>query len=641
KWREYRRKNPLGVERCRDSSSSPSSSSSNALSIRRPGPRVLRQSVRQLQQYYSDFLPDYFSQTERPPEEFCLSPDATTEESISVDLQQKRGLVKAINTAVDLIVAHFGTIGENSSVSPNVGHLILKYLCPAAVRDVLQDGLRAYVLDIIIGQRRNQPWSVVEASTQLGPSTRVLHNLFSKVSQYAELTNHSMRLNAFIFGLLNLRSLEFWFNHIYTHEDVIAAHYQPWGFLSLSQGACQPMLEELLLLLQPLSLLPFDLDLLFEPRQLQKGQEHLKRKEQLCSTRHGLDQSARSTFQLMRGEGAGLTLNAGRRSEAGGGESGERGVERVKGVGGEDGERERKRERSKQAGWWFQLMQSSQVYIDNSAHGSKFVKWEKRKKGGAEGRRQSHPPPREGVVEGAEANHESDERAETERTNSTSGRDRRAGNTGVFDQLGSVKGKASWMGEAAGWAGPPWRSQGPGRSGGRSGSGRRSGSRTGGGGGRRFSSDLRWGRLFGAGNTNRTEKPEQKSTKNQKSRLPSGWLSLDRSVLDLVVQSVGVGKRAEPHSGTSHSPDNQNTPNQTQQDQTEEMTPHSNTTRALCHHIATEPGHLSFHKGDVLQVAEGLVPIIYVTLNNEEYLMNHHPEMGMAKYVPLTVILCN
>jgi len=48
-----------------------------------------------------------------------------------------------------------------------VGHLILKYLCPA-VWDILSDGLKAYVLDMIIGQRRNIPWSVVEASTQLG-----------------------------------------------------------------------------------------------------------------------------------------------------------------------------------------------------------------------------------------------------------------------------------------------------------------------------------------------------------------------------------------------------------------------------------------------------------------------------------------
>ena len=55
----------------------------------------------------------------------------------------------------------------NSSVSPNVGHLVLKYLCPA-VRAVLEDGLKSFVLDVIIGQRKNTPWSVVEASTQLG-----------------------------------------------------------------------------------------------------------------------------------------------------------------------------------------------------------------------------------------------------------------------------------------------------------------------------------------------------------------------------------------------------------------------------------------------------------------------------------------
>lgn len=52
-------------------------------------------------------------------------------------------------------------------MSPNVGHLVLKYLCPA-IRDVLSDGLKAYVLDVIVGQRRNVPWSIVEASTQLG-----------------------------------------------------------------------------------------------------------------------------------------------------------------------------------------------------------------------------------------------------------------------------------------------------------------------------------------------------------------------------------------------------------------------------------------------------------------------------------------
>ncbi|XP_062874295.1 AP-4 complex accessory subunit RUSC2 isoform X2 [Trichomycterus rosablanca] len=682
KWREYRRKNPLGVEK-RDSSSPSSSSlsSSAPLTIGRRAERrnvfdfppsshalILSRLNGQSVRCYSDLLPDYFSHTERPPEEFCLSPDATTEESISIDLQQKRALVKAINTAVDLIVAHFGTSRDagvkaklgNSSVSPNVAHLILKYLCPA-VSEVLQDGLKAYTLDIIIGQRRNHQWSVVEASTQLGPSTRVLHSLYLKVSQYSELTNHSMRLNAFIFGLLNLRSLEFWFNHIYTHEDVIVAHYHPWGFLSLTQGACQPMFEELLLLLQPLSLLPFDLDLLFEPHQLQRGQEHLRCKEQLCSARQGLDQSARSTFQLMRGpaeaapirvkkaeskqEGAGLHgarlvlrregswprmdgAEATAHGERGYGSESEgfrldrgRSAERMNGVGGEDVERERRRERegvkdaerdrmrNKQAGWWFQLMQSSQVYIDNSVEGSKFVKWERRRRGGgAEGRRQNEPPRRVGVVEGAEAHHE--------RTENSGVRGGAAAE--ILTQSEPPKPKPSWMGSPPESVLSELRRTNETQPGGREPE-------------TQTTQNLRWGRLFGAGNVSKSERTEPKSSKNQKSRLPSGWLNLDRSVLDLVVR-----KRSEPHTPNTHTAEIQ--PSQTQETNTQTT---ASRVRALCHHIATEPAHLSFHKGDVLQVlskagpdwllcasghARGLVPIVYVTLNDEESIEPHAPQ---------------
>ncbi|XP_029365978.1 iporin isoform X2 [Echeneis naucrates] len=647
------------------------------------------------QQSYNDFLPDYFSLTEKPPEEFCLSPDASSSSSscsssqsqISVDLTQKRALVKAVNTAVDLIVAHFGTSRDpdvkaklgNSWVSPNVGHLILKYLCPA-LHEVLQDGLKAYVLDLIIGQRRCQPWSLVEASTQLGPSTRVLHSLFSKVSQYSELTSHSMRLNAFIFGLLNLKSLEFWFNHLYTHEDIIAAHYNPWGFLPLSQGACQPLFEELLLLLQPLSLLPFDLDLLFEPHLLQKGQEHLRRKEQLCSAGQSLDQSTRSTFQLMRGwsttvsemvrdssadvkkekvglrrEGTWPRMEVTKlRREGAGGKSGIRkddeagpvsrsavmevkfanlwkercmGEQRVKGVGqdsqeeGDDGhERDRRKKKDRdpadegrlrqdrQVGWWYQLMQSSQVYIDQSTEGSKFVKAEKRKKS-SERRHGQLPPTREGVVEGAESSQEGE------------GYRSRKPNSSSSDDSAGSRGKPSWMGsppesvlnqeketkplELTG-TGAQAAAQEESPSHGQS---------------------LRWGRLFGSsvGSPSRAEAPEQK-TKGQKTRPPSGWLGLDRSVLDLVAQTIGAGsgKKAEP-------PAAENTPPPTQPTDARQQS--SCEVRALCHHIATEPGQLSFNKGDVLRVlskadpdwllcslgsTQGLVPIIYVTLNSME-----------------------
>ncbi|XP_029960362.1 LOW QUALITY PROTEIN: iporin [Salarias fasciatus] len=707
KWREYRRRNPLGVERV---SAGPSSSGSGPLSgsveLRRGGgTRPARRNVfdfpptysahapgrlnasqsAKLQQTYSDFLPDYFSMMEKPPEEFCLSPDITTSSSscssssqsqVSVDLGQKRGLVKAVNRAVDLIVAHFGTSRDpdvkaklgNSWVSPNVGHLILKYLCPA-LRDVLQDGLKAYVLDLIIGQRRCQPWSLVEASTQLGPSTRVLHSLFSKVSQYSELTSHSMRLNAFIFGLLNLKSLEFWFGHLHTHEDIVAAHYSPWGFLPMSHGACQPLFEELLLLLQPLSLLPFDLDLLFEPHLLQRGQEHLRRKEQLCSAGQSVDQTSRSTFQLMRGwsttvremvererpplrregtwprmEGVGSRREVPGASSRRDGSTAEsmtdvfdsrgmtvevgfahtwkdRGAEgqRVKGVGqdsqgegDESQDRDRRKDRDRQAGWWYQLMQSSQIYIDQSNEGSKFVKAEKRKKS-SERRQGQAPPAREGVVEGAESSQEGDDRNGS--SSSSNG-----------DSAGS-RGRPSWMGsppesvlnqdkdtdpqEATG-AGAQEESPSQGQ-------------------------NLRWGRLFGSsvGSPVRAEAAEQKA-KVLKSRAPSGWLGLDRSVLDLVAHAIGAngGRKEEPPTAP---PQGQSTaPTQTTHPASVVQQPVQQSpceVQALCHHIATEPGQLSFNKGDILRVlskadpdwllcslgsTQGLVPIIYVTLNSME-----------------------
>ncbi|XP_024113744.1 iporin isoform X2 [Oryzias melastigma] len=560
----------------------------------------------------SDFLPEYFSLTEKPPEEFCLSPDASSssQSHLAVDLTQKRALVKAVNTAVDLIVAHFGTSRNpdvkaklgNSWVSPNVGHLILKYLCPA-LRDVLQDGLKAHVLDLIIGQRRCQPWSVVEASTQPGPSTRLLHSLFSRVSQFPELSNHTMRLNAFVFGLLNLKCLEFWFNHLRSHEDIIVVHYSPSGLLPLSTGAGRDLFEELLLLLQPLALLPFDLDLLFEPRLLQKGEEHLRHKEQLCSAGQSSLPCTSSTLQLMRGRGTSEGSEEGRaapRRVMGGAESTKEGgvkagLRQEGGAAGrcawtgrgseglndaEGGHRDKtpagEGRQDRQAGWWFQLMQSSQVYIDPSGEGCRFVKADRRKRSVE---RRDHPPPRAGVVEGAESSQEGE------------------GRKGCSGDAAGPQGRSSWMGSppesVLNQEDPnPDRPAAPLD---------------------RPVQSLRWGRLFGG----RGERMKQKT----KSRPPSGWLGLDRSVLDLVALTIGPGggRKAEPPVS----------PPQTTAPPAEPF----RGVRALCHHIATEPGQLSFNKGDVMQVlsradpdwllcslgsSRGLVPIVYVTLHSME-----------------------
>ncbi|XP_075267073.1 AP-4 complex accessory subunit RUSC2 isoform X3 [Opisthocomus hoazin] len=624
------------------------------------------QSTRQLQLTYTDFFPDYFSLAEKPPAEFCLSPDGNTE-SISIDLLQKKGLVKAINTAVDLIVAHFGTSRDpgvkaklgNSSVSPNVGHLILKYLCPA-VWDILSDGLKAYVLDMIIGQRRNIPWSVVEASTQLGPSTKLLHSLYSKISQYTELTNHTMRFNAFIFGLLNIRSLEFWFNHLYNHEDIILAHYQPVGFLCLSHSVCQPLFEELLLLLQPLSLLPFNLDLLFEHHLMQMGREQQQQKE-LLRVKQDLLLSAHSTLQLMRTRGSSEhpdgcstgpeTCKVGARDGgiSPGYSSQQAASERVKGVGAScgDGNREEERrkmrestwegKKDKQAGWWYQLMQSSQIYIEGSAEGSKFIRYEKKKQAlnavprSVETRKA--PPPREGVVEGAEAcpiaegTLEEKPKAASKPSPEAVEEPLEKPQQVLVSEEVKERSWPFWMGsppdsvltelkrskeketgaqqraEAA--AAAPQEETSTSASEG--------------------SQPIKWGHLFGS-------RKVQKEPR-QPYRLPSGWLSLDKSVFQLVAQTVGASmwREAAPEPEPPR-PEPPEVPPAARP--ARGLSPHpSCEVKALCHHIATEAGQLSFNKGDILQVIskvdgdwlqcslgseKGLVPIMYVTHPEDE-----------------------
>lgn len=64
----------------------------------------------------------------------------------------------------------------------------------------------------------------------------------------------------------------------YFLTDVVTAHYHTWGFLFMSLSRCEPLFQELLLLLQPLSVLPFDLNLLLEP--------WLISRRQLCSEEH-------------------------------------------------------------------------------------------------------------------------------------------------------------------------------------------------------------------------------------------------------------------------------------------------------------------------------------------------------------------
>ncbi|XP_057351014.1 AP-4 complex accessory subunit RUSC1 isoform X7 [Manis pentadactyla] len=192
--------------------------------------------------------------------------------------EQKKGLLIAVSASVDKIISHFGAARNlvqknqlgDSRLSPDVGHLVLTTLCPA-LHALVADGLKPFRKDLITGQRRSSPWSVVEASVKPGSSTRSLGTLYSQVSRLAPLSSSRSRFHAFILGLLNTKQLEQWFSSLQEDAGLLSLLYLPTGFFSLARGGCPSLSTELLLLLQPLSVLTFHLDLLFEAHHLPLG----------------------------------------------------------------------------------------------------------------------------------------------------------------------------------------------------------------------------------------------------------------------------------------------------------------------------------------------------------------------------------
>lgn len=164
-----------------------------------------------------------------------------------------------------------------------------------------------------------------------------------------------------------------------------------------------------MLLLQPLSLLPFDLDLLFEHHLVLMSREQQQKKEML-RVKQDLLHSVHSTLQLMRSGDEEEQGTQERRSlEKTSLESSETKRPTGEGAASVEVSEEQKKEnamemkREKQAGWWYQLMQSSQVYIEKSSESARFTRQDRRRTPNCGGTPKKGPPPREGVVEGAEA----------------------------------------------------------------------------------------------------------------------------------------------------------------------------------------------------------------------------------------------
>ncbi|XP_034554497.1 uncharacterized protein rusc1 isoform X2 [Notolabrus celidotus] len=194
----------------------------------------------------------------------------------SLFLQEKKALVSAVSVAVEAILAQFSSsrtvvqkaLSGDSTINPSLGRLVLQCLCPA-LHSLLTDGLKPHQSDLIAGRRPNSAWSLVQASTRPGPRTQALFNLQDRVGELPQLRQSKHRFNAFLLGLLNTKRLDFWLSHLQSCSDVLETYFRPTSFMRLSLTACQPLFEELLLVLQPLSLLTFNLDLLFQHHHLE------------------------------------------------------------------------------------------------------------------------------------------------------------------------------------------------------------------------------------------------------------------------------------------------------------------------------------------------------------------------------------
>ncbi|XP_013405076.1 uncharacterized protein LOC106169948 isoform X4 [Lingula anatina] len=200
-----------------------------------------------------------------PPGEFRISPCAESPPALPL-VSSKRSLVMEVIKARDVILQHFSRAKDpvqklqllSTEDTPAVGHLVQDHLC-RAIQHILSDGLKPELLSLF-GKVKNSEWRVVEASTELGPSTKALHELVQRLETLTYLSTTQTKLDAFIFGLLNLRALGYWLKHLQGQEKGIVKHYLKDAFLFLSLSSEQQNFQDVITAVKPLSSLPFHLE---------------------------------------------------------------------------------------------------------------------------------------------------------------------------------------------------------------------------------------------------------------------------------------------------------------------------------------------------------------------------------------------
>ncbi|CAH2006314.1 unnamed protein product [Acanthoscelides obtectus] len=215
------------------------------------------------------------------------TPIHTVKTSFSDILAQKRSLINAVADAVEQIMVHFSPATNQSDLNalganPACAKLALNVLCPA-VYAVLSDGLKP-CLETSFGAITNSVWQVVEASSQQGPLTKALNDLVMRINSEDTISEGLTKFNSFVFGLLNVRSLDAWASYLRTRESILKKHYTGDSLMVMAYtgGAnVRALLDTMIAALKSLAFLPFQLDMFFELKQLHQS---FKRMDSLSVT---------------------------------------------------------------------------------------------------------------------------------------------------------------------------------------------------------------------------------------------------------------------------------------------------------------------------------------------------------------------
>ncbi|XP_059479396.1 uncharacterized protein LOC132199038 isoform X3 [Neocloeon triangulifer] len=225
-----------------------------------------------------------------PPNSPCHPPKDDIPESIaqhripfSLPLNLDLSRVSGLGTFADMVSTMRVACQQYCSCLSDPDTLqtvALQQICPA-LTDILSHGLRPEV-DTGFGMVSNSAWRVVEAAAHSGQIAKALNDLLMRVNADDMLTEGPLKVNAFIFGLINVGALGAWLSLLRTRESLIRKHYGSIAFLAGANSSARQHFDAVVAAVESLPRPPAPLDLLLEVKRLQRGLRPLLSRPRSC-----------------------------------------------------------------------------------------------------------------------------------------------------------------------------------------------------------------------------------------------------------------------------------------------------------------------------------------------------------------------